>query len=126
MKRKIFLLLVSAAMAVIPTMAGKPYGTPIRNRTPTSSWPGRPKEPMENNLFGLLEDYAVMLYFENPEGEASVTVTTIPQGETLHMDWDTTHNLCIDLTDKPESIDVTVTTSEGNTYSGTVYNSYPD
>ncbi len=37
MKRKIFLLFVAAAMAVIPTMAGKPAGTPIRNRTPTSS-----------------------------------------------------------------------------------------
>lgn len=106
----------------MPISASIFRGTPIGNRVPDKDWSGRPKEPSQYNLYGSLEDCAVCLHFENPEGDASVVITLVPSGEIVQTCWDTTHDLFLDLTSEPPAIEVEVFTSAGNTYSGTLQN----
>lgn len=120
--KRILMMTLLALATVCTALASNPW-VPIVPKPPYKDPGGlRPKEPAQQNLFGILDGTAVSLHFEKPEGDASVTVTAVPTGEVVVMDWDTTQDLNFNLTSQPNSIEVVVYTSEGGCYSGTMEN----
>lgn len=121
MKRTLLTSLL--AFAIVSTALASMPWVPVPQKQPYKDQGGlRPKDPAQENLFGMLDGISVSLHFENPEGNASVTVHAIPTGEVIGTEWDTTQDLNFNFTTAPQSIEVVVYTSAGNCYSGILEN----